>query len=172
MKNCLCYWLFLELFQHLLIPGMLFFNLYLLHLSLHFLLLQFFLPDIFLLFSPDKDILHDVFFKNLVLPSFLGLGIDGNHDNDALLRGEAHLYKFLSLHEGDCFPLIEAAFNEEFDAVGGKMIAEFIDQLLHGFGSLHLNFYYRSRYFINKEGSFWLEILLEFLEGTGSLEGL
>ena len=140
MKNCLRYWFFLELLQHLFILGIFFFYFHLLHLPLHLLLLQFLLPDIFLIFGICKYVLHNIFLEDLFLPSFLGLGIDGNHDNDALLRGEAHLYKFLSLHKCDSFPLIEAALNEEFDAVGGKVVAEFIDEFLHGLCSLHLNF--------------------------------
>lgn len=139
MKDCLGYWFFLELLQHLLVPGILFFYFHLLHLPLHFLLLQFLFPNIFLIFSPCKYVLHDIFLEDLFLPSFLGLRIDGNHDDDALLRGEAHLYKFLSLHEGDGFPLVESTLDEEFDAVRGKVIAEFIDEFLHGLSSLHLN---------------------------------
>ena len=85
------------------------------HLFLEYL----FFSDLLRLLCLCQDLLHNLFIEYFGTPCLLGLGIDGDHDDYALLRREAKFYKFLSLHEGDSFPLIKATFNEEFDPISG-----------------------------------------------------
>ena len=112
----------------------------------HFLMHLFFLLNAFmqlflLLFGSTQHFLHRFLVEYLFFAKLFCMGVDCHHNDYTFFGGKFKLDQLIAFQKCNGFPIIEPAFDQQFDSIDAQMVTKLVDQALHWVSLHYLNDY-------------------------------